>query len=442
MRENPDGVFEELLRKYLKKSLKTALVGTECPDENAVSAYIEDRLTPSLRNDFERHASLCARCQNELSFLSKAERPEAATPDMVTKENFEEGWLRMIQHGFAWLSELRLKPVLAVLTVTLISGYVGLELFQRESHRREPSLEVAQSLPQNHNQPDEEHRPSDTLEREKGALQNKVATGDVVNEKVKADEQRYFLTAKRETFKKVLDADKQIAVQDNAASKRPDQPDSLRDAFSPVPAERFEGDKGLRAAKDSLTTEQAAAGLSPSAPAPPPPSSEAAQQKADAGKAPKSLLHNERANVAPANEPALTRRQRAADEENTISAAKEASREKPKVHTLSVGAMVSSRKLKQEASPRPAPEGSEELADQKLAQLRVGGKTFELRDSVWKDLAIVENEEHAEVIIYKNSSEYKERIKPLSAFQAVLSKNEDCQIEFQGKVYYVKGPRR
>jgi len=437
MRENPAGVFEGLLRKYLKKSLKTAVAGTDCPDENTVSAYVEDRLTPSLRNDFERHASLCARCQNELSFLSKADRPAEATPDLVAKEKFKSGWVEMVHSGFAWFFSLRFKPVLAILTVTLISVYVGFQLFQRESQRRERFLEVAQSSPQIRN-PSIEERPSDTLELERGAAENKAAKREALNEKVKSDQQTYLQTANREAAKKVLGADNQIAVQDNNASNDNDQRDSLRQTFSPVPTERSESDKGLHFAKDSLTRRQTVAGLSPSVPATPP---EAAQQRADASKTPKSLSDNERTNAAPANRPALTGGRRPTEDEDAISAVKESSREKAKVRTLTVGARDSGR-LKQEASAPSAPEGSEGLADRKQAQLRVGGKTFELRDSVWKDLSISENEDQAEVIIYKNSSEYEDQIKPLSAFQAVLSRSEDCKIEFQGKVYYVKGARQ
>jgi hypothetical protein len=438
MRENPEKVFEGLLRKYLKENLKTGQVATQCPDENTVSAYLEDRLTQNLRNDFERHASLCARCQNELGFLLKTEEPAVTTisTGALAKEEFEGGgWLKMIQPGFTWLSNLTLKPVLAILTVTLISGYVGFELFQRQSQRREPALEMAQSPPQDSSRAEEEHRATQKLE--KGAAENKPVTAEAVSEAV--SQQRYRQMAQHDSATKVLGGGKQIAAPGATISKDANREDSLRDAFSPAASEPSEGDKGLQTAQssDRLTRRQAMAGPSRSA-APPPASPEAAQQKTDLTNTPESQPTNDKRNAVPANQPALTGAQHAADDEKTIFAANESSREKAKVHNLTASAVVTSGKPKQEAAARSRPDGA---GGRRQPQLRLGGKVFELRNNVWKDLSISENDEHAEVVvIYKNSSEYEEQIKPLSAYHAVLARNEDCQIEFQGKVYYVKGP--
>ena len=439
MRENPEKVFEGLLRKYLKENLKTGQVATECPDENTVSAYLGDRLTQNLRNEFERHASLCARCQNELGFLLKMEGPLTITPspEALASREYEGGWLKVIQPGFTWLSNLGLKPVLAILTVTLISGYVGLELFQRESQRREPAPEMAQSPPQKSSRAEEEQRATQKLE--KGADENKPVTPEALSEAVRVNQQRYRQMAQHDSASKVLGGGKQIAAPGDTISKDANRKDSLRDTFSPAPSEPSEGDKGLQTAQSShsLTRRQAMAGPSRSA-APPPASPEAAQQKTDLTNTPESQPTNDKRNAVPANQPALTGAQHAADDEKTIFAANESSREKAKVHNLTAGAVVTSGKPKQEAAARSRPDGAE---GRKQPQLRVGGKIFELRNNVWKDLSISENDEDTEVVvIYKNSSEYEEQIKPLSAYQAVLARNEDCQIEFQGKVYYVKGP--
>jgi len=86
------------------------------------------------------------------------------------------------------------------------------------------------------------------------------------------------------------------------------------------------------------------------------------------------------------------------------------------------------------ANAEPSSEGK------KPAQIEVSGKTFELRNNVWVDLSIVGKEKKNLTFIYKNSSLYQEQIKALSSYQSVLSRPEDCLIQHDGKIYYVKSP--
>ena len=62
-------------------------------------------------------------------------------------------------------------------------------------------------------------------------------------------------------------------------------------------------------------------------------------------------------------------------------------------------------------------------------QIRLSGKTFELRENVWVDLAIGKEGEYSPIVIRKGSSEYRELAKELSIYQDVLNRPEDCLIK-------------
>src|SRR5262249_47544201 len=97
-------------------------------------------------------------------------------------------------------------------------------------------------------------------------------------------------------------------------------------------------------------------------------------------------------------------------------------------------------RLKQEVSINPKVEGEPTVSEQH--RLRVAGKTFELRNDVWTDLSIKEREAgQVDVTIYKGSSDYEQQVKPLSAYNSVLSRDEDCLVEHEGKIYIVKSSR-
>jgi hypothetical protein len=103
---------------------------------------------------------------------------------------------------------------------------------------------------------------------------------------------------------------------------------------------------------------------------------------------------------------------------------------------------ATTEKLKEEASINPKVEGSGEQGGREPLRLRADGKTFELRNDVWTDLSIKESEAgQVDVTIYKDSSDYQQQVKPLSAYNSVLSRYEDCLVEHEGKIYLVKSSR-
>ncbi len=71
-------------------------------------------------------------------------------------------------------------------------------------------------------------------------------------------------------------------------------------------------------------------------------------------------------------------------------------------------------------------------------QIKLSGKTFELRQNVWVDLAIGKEGEYAPIVIRKGSSEYLELAKELSIYQDVLNHPEDCLIKLNEHVYRIQ----
>ena len=413
MRQDPEKVFDTLLRRHLGDNLEK--VSTGCPDENTVSAYLEGALPQKSRADFEKHAALCARCQEELGFLLRSSGPTVAdpSPPALSAQDTRSSWLTTLQAGLAWFSNLGMKPALAILAVTLISGYVGIELFQRESVRRQSSAEVAQSMPQDRRGVREETLSHPAQETGKQKAELKTLTPEAANEKLRANQDG--LTP----AKKMAASKESVVLPDGALSKDENLQKPLRNVYSPAPPESSEADKTSLPGSRSDNLSRSGAAALPGAPPPQPSSSVVKEQKRDEANGLKRSLYAGKPNVvtaqsAPENQPISASDQPSADEEassKTDLKAKEASLQKTKVHDLTVG------RSKQEASARSQVEGAQgPPEDRKPRQLRVAGKTFELQNNVWTDLSISDQSEKAEVVIYKNSSDYPEQIKPLSAY--------------------------
>jgi hypothetical protein len=450
MSQDPEKAFEALLKRHLSDNLATGNVSTKCPDENVVSAYLEGTLTQDLRTGFEKHASHCVRCQDELSLLLRSREAVAVDPSaqVLAVQDNQGGWLRTFQYSLAWFSNLGLKPALAVLAVTLISGYVGVELFQRESQRRESAAEVAQSIPQDRSGVEGGKRSHPGQEMEKREGEAKPTAPEVVNGRLRANEEGYL-----KRTKKVADAGESGVPRNDALSKDANQEKSLRDGYSPAPAESSEADKTLQleSRSDSPARQGVAVGL-PAAPSPEPSSQVIREHSTDAAKALKNPSPAGKTNAVtrqaiPENQSVLVSAQPSTDEEAEskpdVKAKEAALEKKANVHSLSARGAVAPGKLRQEASAHPkAVSAGGPPIGKKQRQLRVAGKTFELRNNVWTDLSIEERDDReVEVTIYRNSPDYREQIKPLSAYRSVLSRDEDCLIEYQGKIYHIKNSR-
>ena len=68
-RKDFDKAFEVVLKKYLGSGSNSLETVQHCPDENIITAYMEGQLPAEVKASFEKHASRCSRCQEELAVL-------------------------------------------------------------------------------------------------------------------------------------------------------------------------------------------------------------------------------------------------------------------------------------------------------------------------------------------------------------------------------------
>jgi hypothetical protein len=434
MNESSEKHFEQLLRKRLKDSLERN-EAANCPDENRVSAYLEGVLPHNERTDFERHLAQCARCHDELSLLLRSDATDSVAPATQAKQEVKTGWTWFLSFGF--------KPVLAVLAVTIVSGYVGFELLQRESRQRESAAEVAQSLSQKGGVEDEKSLPP---------ARQQTAAPEITP--VEPRSMNQTLEADRETG---IRSHKKVAGEPSAPPvsgfSKDSQQRSLRDAFSSVPPEAGEAGANTRlgSKSDLLAKQSVPSGIATSAPAPQASPTKASDKSGGAVNA-LTVRHNAAlpdpavTPSPPVNRPALIGPQASPEEENRSKknlASTEPFLQKTETRHLEADGLVDSGKLKQEPlvrSKASSPEGR--IDEVKKRQLTVAGKTFELRNNVWTDTSISEDASETEVVIYKDSSDYADQTKSLADYRSLLTRNEDCRIKFQGKVYYIKGSQR
>ena len=448
MKQDGEKIFQALLKRQLRDGLATTNVSTECPDENLVSAYLEHTLAENLRTDFERHASMCARCQEELAAVLVKSQGAAPASSAVTQpvSAAKSGWLATLQTARIWFSDAGPKPVLAVLVVMLISGYVGVELFQREWQGRQSTTDVAHTIPQDRRVAEPDNHEGSVLEVENGAAETRPVLPSTPKEKLKANQEGYLTRAKR-----VVGGDSPAARPSDGLSKDASREKLLRDTYSPARTASSAKDKTTRlqsSQSESLPRQPTMAGL-PETPSPEP-SSTVVRRDNTAAKAPERQLPASKktavtALAAPESRRALMQNQRAAPDEDHVNTngrdKEDFFKRQANANDLSAS-RATTEKLKEEASINPKVEGSGEQGGREPLRLRAAGKTFELRNDVWTDLSIKESEAgQVDVTIYKDSSDYQQQVKPLSAYNSVLSRYEDCLVEHEGKIYLVKSSR-
>ena len=145
MKRDTQDTFDGLLRKHLTNERARSKDSLPCPDENTVIAYWEGSLPQNLKEGFENHAAFCPRCQQQLALFLKIEKdPEFASSHALPGGSSRENWLSsVVLGGFESFRNLGLRPVLAILVVTLISGFLGYELLLQHQLDRAPSSRLA-----------------------------------------------------------------------------------------------------------------------------------------------------------------------------------------------------------------------------------------------------------------------------------------------------------
>ncbi|PYV88564.1 MAG: hypothetical protein DMG05_15385 [Acidobacteria bacterium] len=423
MSENRQETFEALLREHLKK--KSVKASADCPDENIVTAYLEGVLPRRLKEDFERHAALCSRCQEELVLLLRSEGSPLAVSSQESSQakHAKRNWLAPILGGFEWIHNLGLKPALAILITTVISGYVGYELFQQHQERKAKVAEVVQSAP------DVERtikgkETGFSLAPELGQAQQKKVPSGLENEA--GTKGGAVTAAKKPVIPSKPAASPPVAFPN--APRDEDQEKTLKDNPRLDLTKSSETDKvsSFKTNSAGLAKEEPKGLLQGMA------HPGSVEQKTEALNDVKQSSAPPESNVASTQ--SLREDQSASENDNK---SKDAAASSQRARAEELPARRSKLKLERVVGSRAA-SVDRSSEGKKPIQIEVSGKTFELRNNVWVDLSIAEKEKKNLTFIYKNSSRYQEQIKPLSSYQSVLSRPEDCLIQQDGKIFYVK----
>jgi hypothetical protein len=402
MKQNRKDPFELLLRKHLS-SEGLSKRGARCPDENWMAAYLEGTQTKQRNADFEKHLLQCLRCQAELSLLLKS----AGMEDESKSSTYPA--LPTVTSQRRWLDRMRpltFKPVFALVVVGFVSVFVGYRLI-RDSKVNAPAEQVAQSLSKEMSLPEPNRNVSSSEDLEianqepvdRNSVDSRKGLHSSPNDSERANAAKERPFSERESKQQTDRFDKANAIEPFARNK-PDE--EVREAPSAAPAAPASPESDLKDSSSSQDT------------SPP-------------------ILRSQSARQAPAKRP----HERLSEAHSTGSA----------------GAVAQEKINSGARSERDQAAGGTELAPerrkQKLAassataakgvhspeKIEVAGKLFELRDHVWTDTAIQEDEAVQAEVIPIPSREFENRRAALTPFEAVLFRPEDVLIKLDHKVY-------
>jgi hypothetical protein len=442
MKRDTQETFNALLREQLTKEQALRKDSLPCPDENTVAAYSEGSLPQNLKEAFETHAAFCPRCQQELALFLKIEKgPEIASSPALPSASSRGNWLASILGGSEQLRNLGLRPVLAILVVTLISGFLGYELLLQHQLDRASSSRLAGSASPNEPQAIRGGNSAQTLEPEK------EQSGQESSAARSRDERTMEIGSRPKPSKKSAPTNSPAAAppvtlsdtsegrnertalpEKRAAEARRDEADKMGMANSDLEAHRKERQKGELS-------------LLPTAiPAP----AESADQKSNPSDA--STVPNQKPpSSASFRAVGQGRRQVQSISRSTASPKIQGDREESKSDTdkfkMAKSAPVEDAPQEQdqlEAARANTLALQESLNGDQFTRLNVADKTFELRNNIWTDESIGENEKLTPIVVHKNSPRDRDQMKSFSAYQTVLSRPEDCLLKYEGKIYLLK----
>ena len=426
MTQNEREQLEVLLRKQLGEQPETVVGKKNCPDPDLVSAYLEGSLSPTLKTALESHVSECRRCQEELAFLLKTfpAGPVKETQGAPKLGNKLLDWL-----GLRRIGPVFLKPVFAIVVVAVLSGVVGYKIIFEHRPAEEKVTQIADSMAKHVEVPAPEQ--AKTEDREKGTVMNTHPALEArqpdrrpasVVEKPRLD-QIPRATNKERRYSAPQEVESPLSKDDS----RNGRTEGIREEPTNQLREKEPQRKDLN--DQPAATPQVAA-----APAAPPPAS------------------------APALNRVMAERDSGAKEQQSIQDKKVAGQ--LQAGKEATGQLIGSGGLARKAvTTKQKPNVSDEAAlaskteeskggissaeavggsTMQLRLIRLSGKTFELRQKVWVDLAIGKEEKYVPIVIPKNSQDFVRLEKELSAYQDVLDRPEDCLIKLNEHIYRIQ----
>ena len=426
MKQDEREQLEVLLRKKLEGQPVTTRDRTDCPDPNWISAFLEGALSPALKASVESHISECRRCQEELAFLLKTYPGEPAKQEEIAPQS-EPKWREWL--GLGWIKPVFLRPIFAILVVALLSGVVGYKFLFEQKRGEDKATEIAGAIMKPGEPPI--HAQKETADSESGTTMNNRSALDSIQPEGKPDS----IVEEPRSYKKFHAANegrRSSALHEDLSSLSKD--DSKNSKAAEVPREEANQPREKEPQRKDLNDQPAAAPqVAAATPSPPPASTPALNQvtaERDSGAKEQQPMQDKKVagqlqvgkettgqslGSGVMAKRAMTVKQKSNMPDEVASATKA---EESKGGTGSAEAMV---------SPSGQPR-----------QIKLSGKTFELRQNVWVDLAIGKEGEYAPIVIRKGSSEYLELAKELSIYQDVLNHPEDCLIKLSEHIYRIQ----
>jgi hypothetical protein len=431
-RKDFDKDFESLLKRHLGSRPNGIETAQHCPDENAVIAYLEGQLPPEVKKSFERHASHCSRCQEELAALLQTEMPLAENSHQASGSIRASRILNGIAATLRNFQIWGFKPALAVLLITIISGYIGYEVYLQKGPASRHELD--QLMTRSNESPSA--RPQSSAELRKDVAQ---APGEAPPSKsaevpsspaIAAPRLRLGGTAESTGAEHIAQAEKAPETAISTLVGTPGGPTGVSD-----------NEKDTKTEMKILTPEEsrkesfAPVIVSEPLPHKQDPQAMAAIQKAGEASTPTRNLAVAGRSAYPESQDnsralktnslkGVTTGQSNSDEAKVTEAAGA-----PVEFGKRAKGTFSSARAKLDSRETPSlPEGS---------RLEAGDKIFVLRDHVWNDLSIADADSYNQVFISRNSSNYPELVKPLAAYQKLLSRPEDVLVLHGGKIYRI-----
>ena len=417
--------LEVLLRRQLEEQPETARDRTDCPDPGLISAYIEGELPPVLKISLESHISECRRCQEELAFLLKVFPGEPVKPEeeVQQSETKVREWF-----GLGWLKPAFLKPVFAILVVAVLSGVVGYKIVFEQKKGEDRANEIADATVKSA-EPSVQN-PKEALDRESGIRMNSRPGLDSAQPGGKpasvVETPRPNQSPRASNEERGYNA----PHEGQSAISKDDSRNSRLEVFRGEPNQQREKEPQRK----DRNGQPAAAPQVAAAPAAPPPASAPVLNQVTAER------------DSEIKEQQSTQDKKVAGQ---LQAGKEATGQLTGSGGMAKRAITTKQKttLSDEAVSAPKAEeskGEVGLAEAKVSssvqprQIRLSGKTFELRQNVWVDLAIGKEGDYAPVVIHKGSSEYLDLEKELSIYKDILNRPEDCLIKLNEHIYRIQ----
>lgn len=402
--------FDQLLKNHLSASLRQT-PGEACPDENRIVAYMEGSQTEPFKKAFERHLLQCDRCQSEMASLLKTGVMEAQ-PQQAVPEKPKSDLLTLI---FGWTRVTALRPVFAILLVSVVTGVVGYQVLREKNVLQLHPTETAQS-------PSLSSAPVALPDSSPAQQRPEIPASDLP-------------MARREGTQDRLEAPRKSRPQPEgmmSVGRMNSQDARMKDTYAAEPPATAPPESNREAVGGGERRDVAAI----SQPVPEPLQKESQSASVTSGQTSQIQTREEEVSAQPKNQgmpasppparPALGAFSRSKMEQDRATDAKE---DRSLGHSL---------KKKQVLTESPEQAGAVAAVEAKaVSHIEVGGKRFDLRDGLWRDASILP-EDPQPTPVKLNSPDFERVRKQLAPYQPVISRPEDVLIKLHNQVYRVQ----